>query len=164
MVVDESFKGNAHRIGRGARMIFTLVEHCHLKKKIKGVGLKVPVLVGEDGSVIVPQDKVMQHEKFGEKCGKQSYDISPQDCESQVNFDEMMEYIEKTYTLDKKMVISVLRDAPSFTIRLLCSQFSINRSVAKLLVAALLKNRAYSKYFSYWRRTKEFTLWLLSKK
>lgn len=145
-------------------MIFTLVEHCHLKKKIKGVGLKVPVLVGEDGSVIVPQSKVMGHEKFEEKAGKQSFDIRPEDCAVKGDYEGLFNYMRSTFSIDREKACKILTDAQSLTIRHLIATFNIHRPEAKILMASLVQYKAYVKYFSYWRRTKEFTVWLLEHK
>ena len=140
-------------------MIFSLVEHCHLKKKVKGVGLKVPVLVSENGAIIVPQQKVVSHEKFEDGQGRQSFSISPEDCTSTGDFDGLSDYIAKSY--DRTKALKMFSDTPSLTIRHVMTTLGVQRQAAKELVNVLLQYKAYVKYFSYWRRTKEFTMWLL---
>lgn len=141
-------------------MIFTLVEHCHMKKKIKGVGLKVPVLVGEDGSVIVPQQRVLDQEKFEEGQGRQSFDIRPEDCTLTGDFEGLLDHIAKSY--DREKATKMFSESASLTIRHVMTTLGVQRQAAKELVNILLQYKAYAKYFSYWRRTKEFTMWLLA--
>ncbi len=85
-------------------MIYTLVEHSQMIRKIKGVALKVHVLVGEDGSVIVPQRKVMEHEKFAGG-GITSFEIRPEDCEGACDFSSLVEYTERTMHMDPERVM-----------------------------------------------------------
>lgn len=145
-------------------MIFTLVEHCHLKKKIKGVGLKVPVLVGEDGSVIVPQHKVANHDKFEDGQGKQSFDLRPEDCTVKGDYESLFACLVKNMSLDRTKFIRSLLDCQSLTIRHVVTTQSVDRQTAKEIINMLVQYKAYVKYFSYWRRTKEFTIWLLEHK
>ena len=140
-------------------MIFTLVEHCHLKKKVKGVGLKVPVLVSENGAIIVPQHKVGTNDKFEDGQGRQSFDIRPEDCTLTGDFDGLSDHIAKSY--DRTKALKMFSDTPSLTVRHVMTTLGVQRQAAKELVNILLQYKAYVKYFSYWRRTKEFTMWLL---
>lgn len=142
-------------------MIYTLVEHSQMIRKVKGVALKVHVLVGEDGSVIVPQRKVMEHEKFAGG-GITSFEIRPEDCEGVCDFSSLVEYIERTMNLDPVKVMNVLQNASTLTVRHLIQQLTISREVAKIFLTYLVKCQAYSKYYSYWKRSKEFTVWLLT--
>ena len=142
-------------------MIYTLVEHSQMIRKTKGVALKVHVLVGEDGSVVVPQKKVMEHEKFAGG-GIASFEIRPEDCEGACDFGSLVEYIERTMRMDPNVVMKVFQDASTLTVRHLIQQLSVSREVAKLFLSHLVKCKAYNKYFSYWKRSKEFTVWLLT--
>ena len=142
-------------------MIYTLVEHSQMIKKVKGVALKVHVLVGEDGSVIVPQRKVMEHEKFAGG-GITSFEIRPEDCEGKQDFGSLIEYIERTIRMDPNEVMTMLQNANTLTVRHLIQQMSVSREVAKVFISHLVKCKAYNKYFSYWKRSKEFTVWLLT--
>ena len=142
-------------------MIYTLVEHSQMIRKTKGVALKVHVLVGEDGSVIVPQRKVMEHEKFAGG-GIASFEIRPEDCEGACDFLSLVEYVDRTMHMDPEKVMHVLQNANTLTVRHLIQQLSITREVAKIFIMHLVKCKAYNKYFSYWKRSKEFTVWLLT--
>lgn len=142
-------------------MIYTLVEHSQMIRKTKGVALKVHVLVGEDGSVIVPQRKVMEHEKFAGG-GIASFEIRPEDCEGACDFSSLVEYVDRTMHMDPEKVMPVLQNANTLTVRHLIQQLSITREVAKIFIMHLVKCKAYNKYFSYWKRSKEFTVWLLT--
>ena len=142
-------------------MIYTLVEHSQMIRKTKGVALKVHVLVGEDGSVIVPQRKVMEHPKFAGG-GIASFEIRPEDCEGMCDFESLVEHIERTMNMSTKIVMPMLQNASTLTVRHVIQQLSVSREVAKLFISQLVKCKAYHKYFSYWKRTKEFTLWLLT--
>ena len=142
-------------------MIYTLVEHSQMIRKTKGVALKVHVLVGEDGSVIVPQRKVMEHEKFAGG-GIASFEIRPEDCEGACDFSSLVEYVDRTMHMDPEKVMSVLQNANTLTVRHLIQQLSFTREVAKIFIMHLVKCKAYNKYFSYWKRSKEFTVWLLT--
>lgn len=142
-------------------MIYTLVEHSQMIRKTKGVALKVHVLVGEDGSVIVPQRKVMEHAKFAGG-GIASFEIRPEDCEGACDFSSLVEYVDRTMHMDPEKVMHVLQNANTLTVRHLIQQLSITREVAKIFIMHLVKCKAYNKYFSYWKRSKEFTVWLLT--
>lgn len=142
-------------------MIYTLVSHSQMIRKTKGVALKVHVLVGEDGSVVVPQKKVMEHGKFAGD-GIASFEIRPEDCEGVSDFESLVEYVERTLHLDSIHVMTMLQNASTLTVRHIMQQLSVSREVAKVTISQLVKCKAYDKYYSYWKRSNEFTMWLLT--
>ena len=60
MVTNTSLK----REGSKDPMIYTLVEHSQMIRKVKGVALKVHVLVGEDADVLAQNVKLMAEENW----------------------------------------------------------------------------------------------------
>lgn len=147
-------------------MLLRLVSSRQLKKKPKGANADTGdthVLVMEDGKVLWPM--LADEMKTNVFTGPAATFVIPETMTVvDVNFETLEAAITKKKIGGVGRVFEVLRSAQSLTIQLVAKALGLEREDAKVLVDLLVANGAYTKYYSYWRRTPMFSEWLMNRK
>jgi|CXWK01.1.fsa_nt_gi hypothetical protein len=144
-------------------MLLHLVLSQQLKKRPKGLPAERHVLVTEDGKV--HQQVLADGAKMGVFTGASAVFHLPDAVEVvNTDFTKLEAAIAKKKLGGVNTVFSALRRAQSLTIQHVSTTLDVQRDVAKQLLDLLVASGAYTKYYSYWRRTPAFSEWLMNRK
>lgn len=142
-------------------MLLHLVLSQQLKKRPKGLPAEKYVLVDANGKVYAP---IGQGESSVFKDEGLVYDVQNGDVIVNTDFTKLEVAIAKKKMGGVNNVCMVLQRAQSVTIQYISSTLDISRETAKQLLDILVASGAYTKYYSYWRRTAAFSDWLVNRK
>jgi len=142
-------------------MLLHLVLSQQLKKRSKHLNAEAYVLVDETGKVFASIGE-MEATSFTGK--SMAFNFPDGDVTTSVDFSKLQAWIQKRKIGNIETVFETLKSAQSLTIQLVGNALKLEREDAKLFIDMLVANGAYTKYYSYWRRTPAFSDWLMNRK